>query len=460
MNTPRERVNRDLRATLLKGNPPMEDFPVLNVHRCIYMKMMHRIVFPTGKPIPENANIFELGECFPIEHGVLNLVPGLYKSALISNLSYFHKFDFLRNHINNMFMSPEMVDILMDCFCKIQRRYFTLLRFVEKCKYNKAKIQVAEDLYMNPLQEGDAGVFAVVQCGKKYLFSLANLIHYINVALSNAPNFFTDPLPIKNPYNNVVFNKSTLYKMFFAIKSSTFLMPVVFHYFFMVDFNIDNFQNTYESELRDIAIENYIKNLQAEYMYSGIIIMLKEFARKMCIDDEFPQQRLVEIMRPYYRLYCIYSYAMEKYKKMKARDELRSRLADLYKYNHAFGRKIYKHEQSMFAKKLVVSFSEKHPPFYKKMPIENFMKNHREIICDDTYDHNIFGNDYHDSPDEQSDISDPIVDAGPFEYESGEEGEIIVDSEDEEEEGEIIEDSDEEDDEIIVDSDESDEDES
>jgi hypothetical protein len=226
-------------------------------------------------------------------------------------------------------------------------------------------------------------------------------------------------------------------------------MPVVFHYFFMVDFNIDNFQNTYESELRDIAIENYVKNLQAEYMYSGIIIMLKEFARKICIDDEFPQYRLVEIMRPYYRLYCIYSYAMEKYKKMKARDELRSKLAYLQNYNHAFGRKIYKHEQSMFAKKLVVSFSEKHPPFYKRMPIENFMKNHREIICDDTYHHNIFGNDFDE---EQSEISDSIVDAGRFEYESGEEGEEIVDSDDEE-----IVDSEGE---IIVDSDESDEDES
>lgn len=425
----------------------------------IYFKMMHKTVFPSGKPIPANANIFELDECFPTEHGGLNLVPGLYKNVMIlhifSGRNDFRKFNFVRDHINNMFMSPEMVDIFMGYFCKMQRNYFVLLRFIEKCKYKKAKIQVAEDLYMNPLQEGDGGVFAVVQCGKKYLFSLANLIHYINVALSNAPNFFTDPLPIKNPYNNVVFNKSTLYKIFFAIKSSTFLMPVVFHYFFMVDFNLERFQNMYESQLRDIAIENYMKNLQVDYMYGGMLRMLREFARKIHIDDEFPKQRFVEIMRPYYRLYCIHSYAMEKYKKIQARDELHLKMIRLYKYNPGFGRKIYKHEHSIFGKKLLVSFNEKHPPFNQAISIENFMKNHSQFICEDTYQHNIFGYD----SDDESDTVEHITDAGPFEYQESddEEGEDGEDEEGDGEEGEVIEESDGEDGEnvIIEESDES-----
>jgi hypothetical protein len=424
----------------------------------IYFKIMHKTVYPSGKPIPENVNIFELDECFPLEHSGLNIVPGFYKNVLISRIfsgkSEFRKFDFLRDNINNIFISAESADMFMDYFCKMQRKYFTLLCFIEKCKYSKAKIQVAEDLYMNPLREGGAGVFALVQCGKKYLFSLANLIHYINVALTHAPNFFTDPLPIKNPYNNVIFNKSTLYKLFFAIKSSTYLMPVVFHYFFMVDFNIEQFQSTYESQLRDIAIENYLKNMETEHMHYGIMRMLKEFARKIRIADEFPKKQLVEIMRPYYRLYCIHSYAMEKYKKIHARDQLRSKLAHLYNYNPGFGRKIYKHERSLFGKKLLVNFNDQHPPFHKRISIENFMKNHGQYICETTYQMHILGDD---SDEEQSEISDPIVGAGPFEYESGEEGEIIEDSDDEEE-AEIIEDSDDEEEaEIIEDSDDEEE---
>jgi len=405
----------------------------------LYLQIMHKTVYPSGSPIPENANIFEVDDCFPLEHGGLNIVPGFYKNVLISRIfsgkSDFRKFDFLRDHMNNIFMSKEMTHMLMDTFCKIQRKYFVLLRFVEKCKYNKAKTQVAEDLYMNPLKEGDAGVFAVVQFGKKYLFSLANLIHYINVALSHAPNFFADPLPIKNPYNNVVFNKSTLYKIFFAIKSSTYLMPVVLYYFFMVDFNIDKFQSTFESQLRDIAIDNYLKNLQSEYLHHGIIRMLKEFARKIRIDEAFPKERLIEIMRPYYRLYCIHIYAMDKYKKIQAGDELRLKLGRFYKYNPAFGRKIYKHEHSLFGKKLLVNFNDHHPPFNQAISIEHFMKNHSQYICENNHHVDIFGDD----SDDESEASEQIVDAGHFHYDTSEEDEIIENSDEEdEEEGEAV----------------------
>lgn len=410
----------------------------------IYFKIMHRTVYPSGSPIPENANICELGECFPLEPGGLNLVPGLYKNMMISRIfsgkNDFRKFDFVRDNIHNIFLSAENADIFMDYFCKIQRRYFVLLRFIEKCKYKKAKIQVAEDLYMNPLHEGDAGVFSLVQCGKKYLFSLANLIHYINVALSHAPNFFTDPLPIKNPYNNVVFNKSTLYKIFFSIKSSTYLMPVVLYYFFMVDFNIDKFQSTFESQLRDIAIENHLKNLQVDYMYGGMLRMVKEFARKIRIHSEFPKQRFVEIMRPYYRLYCIQIYAMDKYKKIQAGDELRAKMYRFYKYNPGFGRKIYKHEHSIFGKKLLVSFNEKHPPFNQAISIENFMKNHSQYICESNHQHDIMD----DYSDDESEISEHIVDAGHFHHNDQEDEESDGEEDQDEEDAIIIEESEQE----------------
>ena len=73
--------------------------------------MMHKTVFPSGKPIPANANIFELDECFPTEHGGLNLVPGLYKNVMIlhifSGRNDFRKFNFVRDHINNMLFAPD-----------------------------------------------------------------------------------------------------------------------------------------------------------------------------------------------------------------------------------------------------------------------------------------------------------------------------------------------------------------
>ena len=42
--TPAGRLNRDLRATLpineLKGNPPIEGCPILNLHRCISLPIV------------------------------------------------------------------------------------------------------------------------------------------------------------------------------------------------------------------------------------------------------------------------------------------------------------------------------------------------------------------------------------------------------------------------------------
>ena len=103
----------------------------------------------------------------------------------------------------------------------------------------------------------------------------------------------------------------------------------------------------------------------------------------------------------------------------------------------------------------MVSFNEKHPPFNQAISIENFMKNHSQFICEDTYQHNIFGYD----SDDESDTVEHITDAGPFEYQESddEEGEDGEDEEGDGEEGEVIEESDGEDGEnvIIEESDES-----
>ena len=54
-----------------------------------------------------------------------------------------------------------------------------------------------------------------------YIRSLINpndLIKIINTSLTNTSSFFIEPLPIKNPYNNIPFNKSVLYNIYFFIK--------------------------------------------------------------------------------------------------------------------------------------------------------------------------------------------------------------------------------------------------
>jgi hypothetical protein len=126
---------------------------------------------------------------------------------------------------------------------------------------------------------------------------------------------------------------------------------------------------------------------------------------------------------------------MDKYKKIQAGDELRLKLSRLYKHNPAFGRKMYKHEHSMFGKKLFVSFNDHHPSFHQALSIEHFMKNHSQYICESNHHVDIFGDD----SDDESEASEQIVDAGHFDYDTSEEedeGEdvenVIIDSDDEE----------------------------
>ena len=45
-----------------------------------------------------------------------------------------------------------------------------------------------------------------------------DLINIIETAICNAPNFFLDPLPPKNPYNNQKLNTSTLCNIYFKMK--------------------------------------------------------------------------------------------------------------------------------------------------------------------------------------------------------------------------------------------------
>jgi hypothetical protein len=64
--------------------------------------------------------------------------------------------------------------------------------------------------------------------------------------------------------------------------------------------------------------------------YNGVII----------IDDKFPQERLVSIMKPYLNLYLRAEYSLDKQVRMKSRHILKKKLTAFYDYNSCFGRKI------------------------------------------------------------------------------------------------------------------------
>lgn len=408
----------------------------------LYFHIMHRTVFPSANQLVDNnINIFDMGDHFPREHNGNNIVPYMFQTVLCSQFSPFFtkipfvKFEFLRHQMENMFLQAADKEFFLNYFCKIQRRYFVLLRFVSTCKHKRAKIQISEDLYMNPLQEGDRNVIAILQNGKKYLFSIANMINITNTALTNAPHFFVSPLPIKNPYNNLIFSKSALYHIFFAIKSSTFIMPMPLYYFFLANFDLLQFQNEYEGVIRDIAIETYVKMSEWKILLPAVKLMLLQKS-KIRVHKEFPGEKLVNIMKPYLRLFFIYKYSLDDYKRTAAICQLRDKLARFYKMYPRFGRKLLKRECGLDGKKKYASyFEEACTPFCETISIQRFMKNHMEINPVEAVLH-FTGNDSDSESESESGQRDLIAD---FDVEGSElDQEEEPESEDEFDEGSVV----------------------
>lgn len=286
--------------------------------------------------------------------------------------SVISKFALLKEVFENIFMNKEAKEEFLNYFCKLQRVYFLLVKQAYRYKMKKSPIQVSTDVFMTPLLETNSRTFAIIQNGKKYLFSAIDLINIINSSLSNTSYFFAEPLVCKNPYNNIPFNKSTLYNMYFFIKKSTFLIPILFHYYFMENFNLKQFGEKHEILIRETSIKRHIEKTCVNELYDEIkaILHVNKYTRKLYIDRDFPKDRLVNIMRPYLHLYYLKTCTTDTVKRDVYGKEFNEKMMNFYLYNKRFGRKYYKREMRTTnpfivhrKHKYIISFDDDHLKF-------------------------------------------------------------------------------------------------
>ena len=286
------------------------------------------------------------------------------------------KFKYFIDEINNIFLTEEQKEDFINIFCNIQKIYFALSRFACVYKYKKAKVVVDFDLCLNPINFDNKNSICLLQQKYKYYFRINDLISIIDTALSNSPNFFSDPLISKNPYNNVPFNKSTLYNIYFGIREKTYIIPELLHKFFLCNFDIYKFEKKYEYLIREHAIQKYIKNSDIETLHNSVLSMINyynnidyTYNHQIKIHANFPKKKLVDIMRPYLHLYYLYKYSLITTKKMNSKNILYKKLLDFFKFNPSFGREQIK-VQTIFLKnkkiyKNIHSYNDKHILFYQ-----------------------------------------------------------------------------------------------
>ena len=285
---------------------------------------------------------------------ILNMIHDIYQLSSKKNflkknkdisIKIRPKFKALENVFNNIFMNDEFKEKYLTTFSKLQKINYNLKKFGYICKLKKMKLQVDYDLLLNPISSTkDENTICIVQENFKYMFTLNDLIHIIETALTNAPRFFVEVLSPKNPFNNIPFSLTALYNIYFKAKKSNIKTSILFHLFFLCNFNKSVFEIEYEQLIRDHAIKNYVYNTPAILLRKFVLEMMNEniYTKKLSIHREFADNVLVKIMRPFLHYYYISKYGISGTEKVLLYKKiLYYKLKLFYQYNPKFGRKYY-----------------------------------------------------------------------------------------------------------------------
>lgn len=302
----------------------------------------------------------------------------------INKLKIEHKFLQLNTVLSNIFLSPEEKDEILKLFCKMQRFIHSMYKFKHVWKFKRAKIYNSEDLYMNPIQIGDKGTAVILQNNMKYVFHIRDLIGSVKTSLANSSHFFAEPIVCKNPYTNLPFDKSSLYNIYFAIRESTFLMPVLFHQYFLSGFHLADFSVNNEYLVNDEYLKTYVENNCCDNVHENVHNMMIDYKINIRIHKEFPKDVLFKIMKPYLELYFYSQYSMNETKKEYVSRILYKKLIEFLKYNRNFGRKrieFISREPFKKPREIKFSFNNYHLSFnsiadQEKNQTDDFMKSH------------------------------------------------------------------------------------
>jgi len=251
------------------------------------------------------------------------------------------KFKLLNAVLTNPFYSQDAKEHFFKIFSQAQNIYWKMNRFGLLYKLKKQIKTVSYDIYMTPIAYGDKNVITILHNNKFYLFSITDLVNIINNSLSNSQYLYSDPLPIKNPYTNQEFGKSNLYNIYFFIKNSGFVMPILFYHFFLCNFNLHVFFNTNEIMLREYVINKYLETCTIKCSIQNIMFMLDQdkFGRLLHISSKFSKEKLAKIMKPYLHLYFIQMYSLDKNRRLQAKTELARKLKRFVMNNPHFGKR-------------------------------------------------------------------------------------------------------------------------
>ena len=202
---------------------------------------------------------------------------GMNNHVNVSCIGFYKRF--ILENTDTDFTKDDIIKI-EELYIKAKRILNILNRFVYNYKLKKAIKYNEEDLFFNNLSNFKKKHIVNIYSNKTiYSFRINDLINIWNDCLTKSENLFCKTTELKNPYTNMSFSINNLYNIFFAIKSSDYIMPTWILLFFYENFNINDFTYKYYAALKDIAIINFIKEGSLYEKIENIHNMLHEYRK-------------------------------------------------------------------------------------------------------------------------------------------------------------------------------------
>lgn len=293
------------------------------------------------------------------------------------------KFDFLRQVIQNNSNSDAMKSKFMDLFLKYQKIHFIFSRIKRRFKERRAMTQITTDMYLNELDPTHKFTMKIYQSGSCYLFSLNDLSKIILSAITNTHGIMIwNPIPIKNPYTNVIFTKSELYSIYFKMKKSNYPIHPFFETFFRYNFNIYKFRKYNEEQVKEYVIYTHVYTSNYIHLYQDVIDMITLYIPNKYIQPNYPVDVLVGMMRPYLFSYYMSMFSFCQTKKTYFSNETQIGLTRFFQKNPLIGRNM--RFQSLYQNTLRVNHAFVTEYSYPNNDNTNF------FLQDHIYQENIF----------------------------------------------------------------------
>ena len=236
----------------------MNEIPFLNIMKFIGKKY--------SLTIPDNFNIFFLK----------NMEPSIRKYPTHIRIFKFYIY------CNALLKSEEYIDISI-IYIKSVCIWNVFKKFLYRKKIKNAiNSDINTDLYFNNLDTfPDNHKISLLCQNTIYNFRISDIINLWYNCLIHSENLFCKPKQLKNPYTNIEFENHNLYNLSIAIHNTGFYVPQYISWFFYSNFNINDFVYRYYPFLKDIAIEDFVKNGITGELYEKILELCFEFKEEL-----------------------------------------------------------------------------------------------------------------------------------------------------------------------------------